>query len=668
MDKKKVYLFEISDIFANQVYIPYCSGVVWSYAINNPTISYNYELAEWFYHRQNVEDIIDQIENPDILAFSCFMWNWNINCEIAERIKKKHPDCIVVFGGQHQPLGDRNNGFFAKNPFVDILVHGEGEVSFMEILETNLGLKSVKKLNIISSHEDHHLNETDSDDKNYKFIHIPGITVNLATKEYKTAPRPRLPDIGSTPSPYLNGLFDNLLEKNKNGKQLDFDAVIESARGCPYLCAFCEIGEKYYQKIKTCYNKSKKEIKWIAENQIEYVTDANSNFGLLYDQDYDLAKYVKSIKETYSYPMAYRVTWAKGRADKVLDIAKIFEAAGVQRGMTIALQSMNPDVLKAIKRKNIDDGKLGKFISMYEGANIASYVELIWGLPEETLESFIDGVSSILEAGFHNYLDIHLMMLLPNAPIASKEFINEYKIGTSEVQPRFAHRHITDKLSKDTAHFVTECGSFSREDWIKGYLFRWVVIFGHYLGPLQFIARGLHRACNVPYKDFYLSFLDFAKNNPNTFIGKEYQKILANIHKILNNERHWGDVISEAGTINWSVDEATCIRIALSSEEFFRELELFMGKNYPKLNKDLRNELIKYQKFRTHSPYKNYPQKEIFTYNLHESIENNYKIKKRKNKLLCSGKNYNSDIFKWAKETLWYGRRVAKYKTSAYIL
>ena len=87
--------------------------------------------------------------------------------------------------------------------------------------------------------------------------------------------------------------------------------------------------------------ENKKEIDWIAKNKIEYVTDANSNFGILFDQDMDLAKYVVKVKEKTNFPQAFRVTWAKGQADKVLQIAKLFEKHDIQKGMTIALQSIS---------------------------------------------------------------------------------------------------------------------------------------------------------------------------------------------------------------------------------------------------------------------------------------------------------------------------------------
>ena len=131
---KNIYLFELSDVFANQVYLPYSSGVVWSYVKNNPYIKDNYKLKDWFYARDDAKNIIDKIENPDILLFSCFMWNWNLNCEIAKTIKQDYPSCKIMFGGQHQPLADRAKGFFNEHPYVDVLIHSEGEETVKELL------------------------------------------------------------------------------------------------------------------------------------------------------------------------------------------------------------------------------------------------------------------------------------------------------------------------------------------------------------------------------------------------------------------------------------------------------------------------------------------------------------------------------------------------------
>ncbi|MBO06636.1 MAG: hypothetical protein CMI58_06350 [Parcubacteria group bacterium] len=353
-----VYLFELSDIFDGQVYLPYSSGVVWSYVKKDSKINNNFILKDWFYYRNNIKNIIEKINNPQFLLFSCFSWNWNLNCEIARLIKNKYPNCLIIFGGQHQPLADRSEGFFAKHSYVDVLIHGEGEETVKDIFLAFL-------------------------EKETSFKNIPGITININNQEYKTLPRQRLNSIHNNPSPFLDGSYDYLIKKNNKDKKLSFHATVESVRGCPYSCSFCEIGEKYYQKIKINYEKTKKEIDWIAKNKIEYVTDSNSNFGILFEQDYDLAKYVVKVIKNTSYPKSYRVTWAKDKADKVLKIAKVFEEANATKGVTIALQSMNKKVLEVIKRKNIDNNKLSEFIKLYEKNNVSSYVELIWGLPSK---------------------------------------------------------------------------------------------------------------------------------------------------------------------------------------------------------------------------------------------------------------------------------------------
>lgn len=634
---KNIYLFELSDIFDGQVYLPYSSGVVWSYVKNIPEVKKNYELKNWFFHRDSPSAILKKINQPSILIFSCFMWNWNLNCEIAEKIKKKYPNCLIIFGGQHQPLADRAKGFFSYHKYVDILIHGEGEETLKEIL--------IKKVN-----------------SNFNLSEISGITFNSEGKEFVTLPRKRLPGIHNNPSPFLDGSYDFLIEKNKKENNLKLHATVESARGCPFSCSFCEIGDKYYQKLKTSYDKTKKEILWIAKNKIEYVTDANSNFGILFEEDYDLAEYVCKVKEKTSYPQAYRVTWAKDKADKVLSIAKLFEESNLQKSVTIALQSMNPKVLEAIARKNIDGGKLEEFVALYSKNNISSYIELILGLPEETLDSFINGVCSIMEKGFHNYLDIHLMMLLPNAPISRYNYKQKYGIETTETQPRFSHRSNPTKLVDDTISIVTQTNTMPKEDWVKAHQFRWLVVFSHYLGPLQFVAILLNKIYNISFKDFYTNLLNFSENHPDTFIGKEYANILNNLDNILENKRHWGDVIEGTGDINWEVDEATCIRLTKNKYKFYREMKFFLESQFQFKENEVLDDILKYQISRLHDPYKTYPFSENFKYNIHDVLEKNAKIKKQKNKLLFKGKNYKANIYKWSREVLWFGRRMSKYK------
>ena len=96
---KNVYLFEINDIIANQMKLPYSTGLIWSYCILDEVITNNYNLDGWFYYRQDMDEIVDKIENPSVIGFSCFVWNWKFNRDISKKIKEKWPDCKKVFGG-----------------------------------------------------------------------------------------------------------------------------------------------------------------------------------------------------------------------------------------------------------------------------------------------------------------------------------------------------------------------------------------------------------------------------------------------------------------------------------------------------------------------------------------------------------------------------------------
>jgi hypothetical protein len=273
-----------------------------------------------------------------------------------------------------------------------------------------------------------------------------------------------------------------------------------------------------------------------------------------------------------------------------------------------------------------------------------------------------------MEEGYHNYLDIHLMMLLPNAPISEPGYKERYGLKTMKTQPRFSHRSNPEQLVDDTVEFVTEANSFTKEDWIEGHQFRWLIIFGHYLGSLQFIARGLKKIYSIGYKEFYTKLLVEAQENSKTYLGKEYLNIRNNLDEILKNKRHWGDVIKEAGDINWEVDEASCIRLTKNKDTFYKELKDYLIQEYAFIDMNVLDTLFKYQLCRLHNPFKKYPFSKGFKYNIHDVIELDKKLEKKNNKLLFNGKNFNSNLYEWAKETLWFGRRIARYKTRVTVL
>ena len=156
---------------------------------------------------------------------------------------------------------------------------------------------------------------------------------------------------------------------------------------------------------------------------------------------------------------------------------------------------------------------------------------------------------------------------------------------------------------------------------------------------------------------------DYCKISKHSFIGKEYLNIKDNLQLILQNKRHWGDVIEGAGDINWEVDEASSIRLIKNKSIFYKEIKFFILKNFAISNDEYLNDIFKYQEARLHDPFKKYPYVESFETNIHEVIYDNDKINFKEKHYSIDGKNFNGNIYNWAKENLWFGRRTAKYKT-----
>lgn len=667
--KKSVYLFEINDVLANQAKLPYSVGLIWSYCSTIDNIENNYNLSDVIWWRQPTEDILDKIKNPDVIGFSCFVWNWNNNVEIAKKIKERWPKCLIVFGGWQVPMSDRAQGFFQKYPFVDIAVHGEGEITFAEILEENLKESPVWE-NIKGCSVPYRM-LTDKTSKNR--IIKDGLKIEEEFESdsyhdfdtYTTAPRPRIKEIASMPSPYLDGLFDKLVVDC----EYNLEATFETTRGCPYSCTYCEIGTKYYQKIKTHkLDKIYAEIDWMADNKVVFVYNADSNFGMIKNH-IDITKYLVHNKKTKGYPQKHRCDWSKNQADKVIELAKIFYEAEMDKGITIAVQSMNPKVLKAVKRKNVDDGKLKEFIAMYEGTGLPSYVELILGLPEETRESFIDGICEVIELGQHNYIGIYPLTALPNTPFGDPKYIEKYNLEIVETFPAFSHVDISEINDFEREHMVVSSTTMTKADYKDCTVYRWMFMFGHYLGTVQYVSRFLNNAYGIGFRDFYMNLMSFMENKQGSgFLGHQYSKTEKALSDVLVAKSPWGRVVPEIRkNFAWDFEEATVLEIMKNKSLFYSEIKEFVLLNY-EVPEQILDEVLRYQQSAILNPDLSYPREESYEYNIHNVIHNNEPLILKTQTLRFDGKNYNGDFYEYGKETLWWGRRVAAYKNSITII
>lgn len=112
-----------NSVYGNSIYFPYAAGSLIAYAFKDTTISKNYNFKGFFYKKDDITCVLDRIDSPFIVGFSCYVWNYEYNKTLAKAIKDKYPDCITVFGG-HQINADSE---VVGSSFADFVILSEGE-------------------------------------------------------------------------------------------------------------------------------------------------------------------------------------------------------------------------------------------------------------------------------------------------------------------------------------------------------------------------------------------------------------------------------------------------------------------------------------------------------------------------------------------------------------
>ena len=130
----KVNSSQFNHVYNHRIHFPYSVALLVGYIKNQKNLSKHFRFEKTFVFRDNLDNNVEECKDTDILLCSCYVWNWKITTLFAKQVKKINPKCTIIFGGPQVPnnLGD----FFEKYPFIDIVVHGEGEVIISNIFES----------------------------------------------------------------------------------------------------------------------------------------------------------------------------------------------------------------------------------------------------------------------------------------------------------------------------------------------------------------------------------------------------------------------------------------------------------------------------------------------------------------------------------------------------
>jgi len=543
--KIKIGLVEIGDSFGEQHYFPYSLGILRAYAEKKLGSNEKYEFLPIIYRRDNTERSIENLCKADIIFFSAYLWNFKASLEIARRVRRERPEILLVFGGPQIPdAKEKLIAFLRKHPFIDIASFGEGETPFLRILERYRDRKWDVVPSIGYRRPDH----------------------SIAFNKFKET----IQDINEIPSPYLSGLFDDLIRDNPEEK---WQGRIETNRGCPFTCAFCYWGKKSERKIKQFdLDRIYGEIDWLSKNKIEFIFCCDANFGIL-KRDFDIAGRVADNKKAFGFPKIFSVQNTKNSKEGIFCLQKILNDTGLQKGVNLALQSLNEETLKYIGRSNIDNRTYAELQKLFTKNSIPTFTDLIIGLPGETYESFARGVSEIVASGQHNRIQFINLTILENTLMAEPEY--QKKHGLKIVEAELVSHHSSLDAAEDiteTQHLVTATRSMPEKDWIRARVFSWMASLLHFDKLLQIPFIIIHETCGIAYKDLIEIFMK----------RDDGQAMLAYILSVFEEKAvrigAGGSEYSKSKewlNLVWYPDELMLITMSAEGriEEFYREAE-----------------------------------------------------------------------------------------------
>jgi radical SAM superfamily enzyme YgiQ (UPF0313 family) len=433
---------------------------------------------------------------PGVFIFSNYLWTVEDSLRLSAAVKAVNPANITIHGGPSTPSYEKDcEQFFLDNPHVDIAVRGEGELTFSDILD-KLDIENAGGLDVLKD--------------------VEGLTYRGAAGVVRTGNRDRIADLNTIPSPYLTGLFDEF-------GSVSAGAVIETNRGCPYGCTFCDWGSATLSKVRRFeLDRVYAELEWSAKHQIQDASIADANFGML-ARDVAITEKIAELKSRYGYPRSVGINYAKNQVKYLRDIIRIMAEAGILTEGKVSLQSMDETTLQVIDRANIKLDKYNELAKEFRRADLPLAVEIMVGLPGAT------------SAAFHNDLqqctnrDVRAMLnnttLLPNSPMNDPAYRKEHAIVAAP-----------GEMLKETA-------SYTREEWEGMNRLKMAYYLFDSYGLLRYVARFVRSEKGIGEVEFYDSVQKEARKNPGKW--PVISSLLRTLEEYMAPPGSWGLYINE---------------------------------------------------------------------------------------------------------------------------
>ena len=290
-----------------------------------------------------VENILEGIieEKPDVVAFSCYIWNMEFVNRLAELIKLVDPNIEILYGGPEVSYEGKE---FLENHEGEYVIVGEGEKTFREFVLYKLGEGKIED--------------------------IKGLNYKRDGKVFENPKRPEM-DMNELVFPYT-------YEEDINNKIVYYEA----SRGCPFKCKYCLSSVMHGVRFLDV-ERVKKELKYFMERGLKLVKFVDRTFNCNREYTVELLKYLseQDTETRFHFEVA-----ADLLTEEQIEILNNAPKGRFQ--LEVGVQTTNNEVLHNINRYITYENIKEKVLKVASGKNVMQHLDLIAGLPGEDLDSF----------------------------------------------------------------------------------------------------------------------------------------------------------------------------------------------------------------------------------------------------------------------------------------
>ncbi len=301
-----------------------------------------------------------------------------------------------------------------------------------------------------------------------------------STAIVRTPDRERATDMSQFPSPYLTGEFDEIDPARWRS------ATIETNRGCPYGCTFCDWGTATLSRIRQFpIERVKAELEWLAARGISEIFLSDANFGIM-SRDVEIAQHIADLSRRYGAPAGVICSFAKNTTKHTTEIVRIWVDAGICAEGSVALQTTDPITLRNVKRSNIRVDRYDDLAEEFRRLGLPIVTDLLMGLPGATVESFKTDLQRCIDQ------DVTPRMMetvvLPNSPMNEPGYRKQFAIET------------------DAANVVVATSSYTRADFDEMLRLRLLFRSLEHYGLLRHLFRWLQHEHGLRAVDLIQAF------------------------------------------------------------------------------------------------------------------------------------------------------------------